>query len=311
MRLLGLLLFTSLIFPLPDDFQGKVVSIADGDTVTVLRGREQVKVRLNGIDAPEKNQSFGTKSKDALAALAFGNTVTVRSSGTDRYGRTLGVIVADGVNVNEQLVANGWAWHYKQYSTDAKLAQLEASAKAGGKGLWADPNQSSPWGLTSSTHSCGTSSLNHEHWNYSSTNHAPTACVVRILSSPLKNPCFPGVFRILGQFLWPSVAPMQLGAWRLRRCISRRAPQIESCFESRESPKHWGFAWPNLAPIHADRGCRIRTICSVLLPLAWLSMFKRCCRLPTTHARVGVVLGASAVREYSRLSGTTSLSRLV
>jgi micrococcal nuclease len=145
MRLLGLLLFTSLIFPLPDDFQGKVVSIADGDTVTVLRGREQVKVRLNGIDAPEKNQSFGTKSKDALAALAFGKTVTVRSSGTDRYGRTLGVIVADGVNVNEQLVANGWAWHYKQYSTDAKLAQLEASAKAGGKGLWADPNPLPPW----------------------------------------------------------------------------------------------------------------------------------------------------------------------
>jgi micrococcal nuclease len=67
MRLLGLLLFTSLIFPLPDDFQGKVVSIADGDTATVLRGREQVKVRLNGIDAPEKSQSFGTKSKDALA----------------------------------------------------------------------------------------------------------------------------------------------------------------------------------------------------------------------------------------------------
>jgi hypothetical protein len=77
MRLLGLLLFTSLIFPLPDDFQGKVVSIAD--------------------------------------------------------------------NVNEQLVANGWAWHYKQYSTDAKLAQLEASAKAGGQGLWADPNLLPPW----------------------------------------------------------------------------------------------------------------------------------------------------------------------
>ena len=83
---------------------------------------------------------------------------------------------------------------------------------------------------------------------------------VRILSSPLKNPGFPRVFRILGQFLWPSVAPMQLGAWRLRRCISRRADQIESFFESRESLKHWGFAWPNLAPIHADRGCRIRTI---------------------------------------------------
>ncbi len=197
MRFLGLPLFTSLILPRPDDFQGKVVSIADGITD----------------------------------------------------------------NANEQLVANGrWAWHYQQYSTDAKLAQLEASAKAGGKGLWADSNQSSPWGLTSSTHSCGTSSLNHEHWNYSSTNHAPTACVVRILSSPLKNPGFPRVFRISGQFLWPSVAPMQLGAWRLRRCISRRAAQIESFFESRESPKHWGFACSGLAPISIRVSGRIRTI---------------------------------------------------
>jgi hypothetical protein len=61
---------------------------------------------------------------------------------------------------------------------------------------------------------------------------------VRFLSSPLKNPGFPGVFCISGQLLWPSVAPMQLGAWRLRRCISRRAAQIESFFESRESSKH-------------------------------------------------------------------------
>jgi hypothetical protein len=67
---------------------------------------------------------------------------------------------------------------------------------------------------------------------------------VRILSSPLQNPGFPRVFRISGQLLWSSVAPMQLGAWRLRRCISRRAPKIESFFESRESPKHWGFACP-------------------------------------------------------------------
>lgn len=72
---------------------------------------------------------------------------------------------------------------------------------------------------------------------------------VRILSSPLQNPGFPRVFRISGQLLWSSVAPMQLGAWRLRRCISRRAPKIESFFESRESPKHWGFACPGLVPI--------------------------------------------------------------
>ena len=82
---------------------------------------------------------------------------------------------------------------------------------------------------------------------------------VRFLSSPLKNPGFPRVFRIFGQLLWSSVAPMQLGAWRLRRCISRRATQIESFFASRESSKHWGFACASLAPIHARRGGRIRT----------------------------------------------------
>jgi endonuclease YncB( thermonuclease family) len=67
MRLLGLLLFTSLIFPQPDDFQDKGASSADGDSVPVLRGREQIKVRLNGIDTPENNQSFVTNSEDALA----------------------------------------------------------------------------------------------------------------------------------------------------------------------------------------------------------------------------------------------------
>jgi hypothetical protein len=82
---------------------------------------------------------------------------------------------------------------------------------------------------------------------------------VRFLSSPLKNPGFPRVFRISGQFLWPSVAPMQLGAWRLRRCISRRAPQIESFFASRESSKHWGFACSDTTPISIPGGSRIRT----------------------------------------------------
>jgi hypothetical protein len=74
---------------------------------------------------------------------------------------------------------------------------------------------------------------------------------VRFLSSPLKNPGFPRFFRILGQFLWPSVAPMQLGAWRLRRCISRRAPQIESFFASRELPKYRGGC---IAPEDRIRG---------------------------------------------------------
>jgi hypothetical protein len=87
---------------------------------------------------------------------------------------------------------------------------------------------------------------------------------VRFLSSPLKNPGSPKVFRISGQFLWPSVAPMLARCMADRGdCISRRAPQIESFIESRESPKHWGFACPRLVPIHTRRGGRIRTICVI------------------------------------------------
>ena len=135
MRFVAVLLASLIAFSPVDDFQGKVVSIADGDTVTVLRGTEQVKVRLDGIDAPEKNQSFGTKSKDALAGLVFGKTVTVQSEGTDRYGRTLGVISVGGTNVNQRMVSGGWAWHYKQYSSDETLAP----ARVAGEIWWFRP----------------------------------------------------------------------------------------------------------------------------------------------------------------------------
>ena len=157
MRFVAVLLASLIAFSPVDDFQGKVVSIADGDTVTVLRGKEQVKVRLDGIDAPEKNQSFGTKSKDALAGLVFGKTVTVQSEGTDRYGRTLGVISLGGTNVNQRMVSGGWAWHYKQYSSDETLARLESQAKFDRSGLWADANPLPPWDFRSRQRSGNTS----------------------------------------------------------------------------------------------------------------------------------------------------------
>ena len=100
-----------------EELTGKVVSIADGDTVTVLVNQEQIKVRLEGIDAPESRQSFGTRSKQALSEMVFGEKVTVGKTGADRYGRTLGMIVVDGVDVNAKMVENGWAWHYKQGSS--------------------------------------------------------------------------------------------------------------------------------------------------------------------------------------------------
>jgi hypothetical protein len=111
----------------------------------VLRGTEQFKLRLDGIDAPEKNQTFRTKSRDALAGLVFGMRVTVQSKRTDRYGRTPGVISVGGTNVNQRIVAAGWDWHYKQYSSDETLARLESRAKSARSGLWANANPQPPW----------------------------------------------------------------------------------------------------------------------------------------------------------------------
>jgi len=126
-------------------FEGKVVGVTDGDTITLLVGRTQVKVRLEGIDAPESGQSFGTKSKNALAALVSGKTVTVRKTGEDKYGRTLGVVLVGGVDANAKLVAGRWAWHYTKYNNDTQLAKLEREARAARMGLWAESQPLPPW----------------------------------------------------------------------------------------------------------------------------------------------------------------------
>lgn len=127
------------------DIEGKVVAITDGDTLTVLVGTEQVKVRLDGIDAPERRQAFGTQAREKLGELCFGKTVLVRASGKDRYGRTLGTVVVAGVNANLEMVNAGLAWHYKQYSKDAELSRAEADARKARKGLWEDAEPVPPW----------------------------------------------------------------------------------------------------------------------------------------------------------------------
>jgi endonuclease YncB( thermonuclease family) len=127
------------------EFSGKVIRVTDGDTVKVLVDQSPVIVRLEGIDAPEDGQSFSARSKRALETLVAGKTVTIRSTGEDKYGRTLGFVFVDGVNANARMVAEGWAWHYKKYSSDEQLAQLEVSARAARIGLWADPNPLAPW----------------------------------------------------------------------------------------------------------------------------------------------------------------------
>lgn len=127
-------------------FSGKVVKVIDGDTVDVLRAGRPVRVRLFGIDAPEKGQPFGRAAKRCLAELAALKTVEVRGRTQDRYGRTVGeLLLPGGQSVNRRLVAAGYAWHYAKYSNDPVLGRLEQEARQARRGLWQDRAPEPPW----------------------------------------------------------------------------------------------------------------------------------------------------------------------
>ncbi|MHC9064020.1 thermonuclease family protein [Nitrospira sp. CMX1] len=131
---LTLLLFVSEteVFP----FTGKVVSVLDGDTIDVLHNGQAERIRLNGIDCPEKKQPFGQKAKQFTSALVFGKEVTVQPKTIDRHKRTVGdVLLADGTNVNQELVKSGMAWWYRRYSNDDTLGALELEAQQAKRGL--------------------------------------------------------------------------------------------------------------------------------------------------------------------------------
>ncbi len=131
---------------IPAQWSGQCVGVSDGDTVKVmLHGKAQT-IRLYGIDTPEKAQAYGTRAKQFTSTLAFGKPVKVFSKGMDRYGRVLAWIFVGSTCVNAQLVSNGLAWWYRQYSpNEAKLAQLEAQARSARRGLWADAAPVAPW----------------------------------------------------------------------------------------------------------------------------------------------------------------------
>jgi endonuclease YncB( thermonuclease family) len=137
--------------PKPDaetsTLKGRVVGIADGDTLTLLVGREQVRIRLAQIDAPESNQPYGKKSKAALSALAFQKQARVEVVDIDRYGRTVGEVFVDGIDVNHEMVREGHAWAYTQYSHSTEIIELEDHARTEKKGLWALPEsqREPPW----------------------------------------------------------------------------------------------------------------------------------------------------------------------
>ena len=137
-----LLAFTASAF----EFTGKVVGVADGDTITVLfEGKKQYKVRLQHIDCPETRQPFAAKAKQSLSAKVFGKEVTVKWDEMDRYKRILGNVYLGKRWVNVELVSEGLAWHYKFYSKDKTMAAAEVKAKAAKLGIWSMPDPTPPW----------------------------------------------------------------------------------------------------------------------------------------------------------------------
>lgn len=134
-----------------EDLHGKIVTIADGDTCTLLDSNKvQHKIRLNGIDAPEKKQAFGTKAREALGEKIHEKDVRVAWSKKDRYGRILGDVyieLKDGEqrHINREMIREGMAWHYRQYSKSPVLQAEEDEAREEKRGLWADKNPVPPW----------------------------------------------------------------------------------------------------------------------------------------------------------------------
>lgn len=135
-----------------ETLQGKVVGISDGDTITVLdNSKVQHKIRLAGIDAPEKAQAFGDRSKQSLAALVFNKNVVVEWDKQDRYGRTVGKILVNGKDANLEQVRAGMAWWYEKYRKEQSASdqriyeQAEQQARAQRVGLWREPAPVEPW----------------------------------------------------------------------------------------------------------------------------------------------------------------------
>lgn len=125
---------------------GKVVEIKDGDTFVVLSGRNTEKIRLEGIDCPEKNQAWGERAKLFTSKQVFGRQVKVDYQTRDTYKRILGVVhYGNGKVLNRDLLKAGLAWHYKHYNNDPYLAKLETQARKQRKGLWADKKPIPPW----------------------------------------------------------------------------------------------------------------------------------------------------------------------
>ncbi len=125
---------------------GTVVGVHDGDTLRMRTGNATVKVRLFGIDAPELGQPFSRASRERLAALTFGKTVTLAPHGKDAFGRQLAdVLLDDGTNVNHVMVREGMAYYFRRYARSPELERLENEARRERRGVWSVAELVPPW----------------------------------------------------------------------------------------------------------------------------------------------------------------------
>ena len=151
-----MLFFFLLLFNKLDSFQpspvydkeqtGKVIKIVDGDTFDLLTvEKSTLRIRMNGIDCPERKQAFYQSAKNALAGYIFNKEVKLVTTGRDRNKRIIATVYYDGTNINLAMIQNGYAWHYKKYSTDSVYAKAEQQARIAKKGLWRMDHPIAPW----------------------------------------------------------------------------------------------------------------------------------------------------------------------
>lgn len=132
-------------------FQGHVIHVTNGDTITVLNGKEHLRVRISGIDAPERRQSFAKESQEHLSKLVRRQIVTVNWYKKDPYGRRVGTVLVNGIDAGLEQIRAGLAWHYKCFEGEqtpedrARYTKAESDARAKRIGLWQDTDPVPPW----------------------------------------------------------------------------------------------------------------------------------------------------------------------
>ena len=149
---LSLLISLSLLSPHVSSeeavqYQGRVVKVIDGDSINILIGKQQIKIRLGEIDTPERGQPYWRVSRKALEQLVAGKTITVKQTDIDRYKRVVAHVYINDLWVNEQMVKNGYAWVYRKYAKSESIYVAEDYAKANKLGIWGLPESERipPW----------------------------------------------------------------------------------------------------------------------------------------------------------------------